>query len=551
MQLFALLTRTAALPLKALIIIAAGSSLFNVGIMILVNRAAQDIAADGVDDVNWLMAGLFCAAIAFYLVFELRLLSRFAVLVEDAIHAVRCDIIQLLRDLNLADRDRIGDAELYDVVTQASDTISQNSQYIAIAFRSAILVVAILAYIFVTSKTTFVMLTFAIGLAGFVYMRRGQRVMQSHMSVAQDDQRMFDRITDQLDGWKEVRMLRPRRIELADAFNASVDRAAEGRITVQNASFDLYIFGQLALFILLGVVVFVVPSYTDISTGNLAKTATAVLFIIGPIGIIIQAVAVLGSAEASAARILNLENRLEEFSSATDSRKPVNPKAFAGFSRISLEAAEYEYTAESGVEPFHLGPVALHVDRGEILFISGGNGSGKSTLMRILTGLYAPSAGQLTVDGRTIGAVNRRDYRALIASVLSNYHLFPELFGLRDVSKDAVMEQLRYFELDDVVGMENNRFVTLDLSTGQKKRLALVVALLEDRPVLVLDEWAADQDPQFRKKFYRELLPRLKAQGKTIIAVTHDDAYFDLADRRVHLSEGMQIEAGPAPAAEA
>ena len=551
MQLFALLTRRAALPLRALIVIAACSSLFNVGILILVNRAAQQVAEGGTEDVDWVTAGLFCGAIALFLVFELRLLFRFAVLVEDAIHAARCDIIELLRDLNLADRDRIADSELYDVVTQASDTISQNSQFIAIAFRSAIMVVAIMAYILVTSKTTFVMLTLAITVAGFAYYRRGQQVMQSHIRVAKDDEKMFDRITDQLDGWKEVRMLRRRRIELAEAFDASVDQTALGRIEVQNANFTLFVFGQLALFAFLGIVVFVVPQYTEISQTNLVKTATSVLFVIGPIGIIIQAIAVLGSAEASAARILGLEKRLEAFASQSDDRMPVNPKTFADFERIALDAAEYEYPADPPVEPFHLGPITMHVERGEIVFISGGNGSGKSTLMRILTGLYASSKGTLTVDGRPLGRANRRDYRALIASVLSHYHLFPELYGLRHVSADSVSEQLRLFEIEHVVRMDDGQFVTLDLSTGQRKRLALVVALLEDRPILVLDEWAADQDPHFRKKFYREILPKLKRDGKTIIAVTHDDAYFDVADRRIHLSEGMQFESDPPATVEA
>ncbi|MDP5218858.1 cyclic peptide export ABC transporter [Ruegeria sp. 2205SS24-7] len=546
MQLFALITRKAALPLKALSLVAAGSSLCTVGIMVLVNRAAQDIASEGIDNVDWLMAGLFCVALALFLVFELRLLSRFAVLVEDAIHEARCDLIGLLRMLNPAQRDRIGDAELFDCVTQASNTISQNSQYIAIAFRSAIMVIAILGYIFATSKATFVMLTLAILFAGYVYFRRGQQVMQSHMQVAADDRRMFEQITDQLDGWKEVRMFRPRREKLAAAFDRSVERAAESRIEMQNVGFDLYIFGQLALFFLLGVVVFVVPSYTDISAGNLTKTATAVLFIIGPIGLVVQAVAVLGAAEASATRILGLEARLLEYAASSGEHASADPVRFAQFERIVLEDAEYEYPAKQDVEPFHLGPVNLHVARGEILFISGGNGSGKSTLMRILTGLYVPSAGRLKVDGRAISEVNAQDFRAQIASVLSDFHLFPELFGLRSVPAETVAAQLRLFELEGIVGVEGARFTTLNLSTGQKKRLALVVALLEDRPLLVLDEWAADQDPHFRKKFYREILPKLKTEGKTIIAVTHDDAYFDVADRRIHLSEGMQIDAGPA-----
>ena len=79
-------------------------------------------------------------------------------------------------------------------------------------------------------------------------------------------------------------------------------------------------------------------------------------------------------------------------------------------------------------------------------------------------------------------------------------------------------------------------------SGGQRQRLAIARAVLRNAPILVLDEWAADQDPQFRRKFYREILPELKRRGLTIVAVTHDDHYFDAAERRLHMEEGRLSE---------
>ncbi|MBH9340157.1 cyclic peptide transporter, partial [Pseudomonas aeruginosa] len=90
-------------------------------------------------------------------------------------------------------------------------------------------------------------------------------------------------------------------------------------------------------------------------------------------------------------------------------------------------------------------------------------------------------------------------------------------------------------------GRDGN-FSTPDLSTGQRKRLALINAWLEERPVLVFDEWAADQDPAFRRVFYTELLPDLKRQGKTIIVISHDDRYFEMADQLIRLSAGKVVK---------
>jgi putative ATP-binding cassette transporter len=193
-----------------------------------------------------------------------------------------------------------------------------------------------------------------------------------------------------------------------------------------------------------------------------------------------------------------------------------------------------------------VGPLDLEAHAGEILFIVGGNGSGKSTLLKTLTGLYHPHSGAITLDDTLIGQENATWYRSHFAAVFSEYHLFERLYGLYDMEPERVRELLVTMQISDKTSFEGARFTTLDLSQGQRKRLALLVAILENRPILVLDEWAADQDPSFRRYFYEELLPQLKREGRTVIAVTHDDKYFNVADRVVKMEYGEIVPAAAA-----
>lgn len=540
MNLYRLLTRDTALPLRLLILAAFASSLATLGVLALVNMAAQNIADSGMDRVDWITAGVFVLALVTYACGEVFLLRRFAAHVEEAIHDIRMNLIARVRDLAPETLDRFGQGPLFESITQSTHAISQNSQYIAIAFRSVLLIIVLMGYILYLSMMSFVLVVITVLLAGYAYHARGKDVMQSHIEAFGQDQTLFNRITDLLDGWKEVRMFQPRRVALKAAFDDAAEEAAESRIIVQNKGFDQYIFGQIAFYFLLGVVVFVAPNYSETSSEDLSKIATAVLFIIAPIGLVIQAVAVLGASEAAAGRTLALDEELTELAAYPTPRAPLSYGMLEDFKQITFDGIEYEYPSNGEETAFHLGPVSLTVKRGEVLFISGGNGSGKSTLIRILTGLYAPYVGTIRVDDRPIGPANIREYRSLIASVLSDFHLFERLYGLDAARPETVHKLLRYFELEGIVRQDGEAFSSVDLSTGQRKRLALIVAILEDRPLIVLDEWAADQDPYFRKKFYRELLPELKSEGRTIIAITHDDHYFDAADSRIHLSEGTR-----------
>ena len=192
-----------------------------------------------------------------------------------------------------------------------------------------------------------------------------------------------------------------------------------------------------------------------------------------------------------------------------------------------------------------LGPLDLTLQANELLFVVGGNGSGKTTLAKMLTGLYAPESGEVRLDGEPVAEAARDRYRQLFSAVFTNFHLFDELVGLNGHGETIWPRAQKYLELlriDDKVTVDAaGRLSTTRLSHGQRKRLALLVAYLEDRPICVFDEWAAGQDPAFQKVFYLDLLPELKRAGKTVVVVTHDDRYFHVADRIVKLELGQVV----------
>ena len=210
--------------------------------------------------------------------------------------------------------------------------------------------------------------------------------------------------------------------------------------------------------------------------------------------------------------------------------------------RLEMHGVIYAYTGPDGRPAFTVGPCDLALEAGETVFLVGGNGSGKSTLLRVLTWLYEPRSGVVLWDGRPVDRSNVVDYRNLFATVFSDFHLFDRLYGLAKADPAEAQALLETTGLAGKTAFRDGGFTSLELSTGQRKRLAFVAALLEDKPVYVLDELAADQDSDFRRRFYEELLPSVKARGKTLVVVSHDERYFHVADRVLVMEEGRFVE---------
>jgi len=212
------------------------------------------------------------------------------------------------------------------------------------------------------------------------------------------------------------------------------------------------------------------------------------------------------------------------------------------FEQLELVGVTHSYHHEKDDSHFTLGPMNLTFRPGELVFIVGGNGSGKSTLAKIIIGLYPPESGEIRLDGRNIANANRDDYRQLFSAVFSDFYVFESLLGLSAANLDAQAQHfLTELHLDHKVKVRDGKLSRVDLSQGQRKRLALLTAYLEDRPYYLFDEWASDQDPQFMEIFYRQILPDLKERGKAVVVITHDDRYFSVADRVIKLDYGKLV----------
>lgn len=328
------------------------------------------------------------------------------------------------------------------------------------------------------------------------------------------------------EGAKELRINRSRRLRLlGESIEGTADAICKKQVNSINQFVVAKGVGSTLFFIVIGVALAFQAFWPSTSTATLSGFILVLLYMKGPLEHLLGTLPNIGRAQVAFRRVAELS---EQFTSPEPClREAKDTPAPTAIDSIELRDVHYQYATDDGSQGFAIGPVNLSLRKGEIVFIVGENGGGKTTLIKLLLGLYVPQRGSVLLDGAPVGEQQRDDYRQLFTTVLSDFFLFEDLVQAGgEVPADA-MGYLERLEIAHKVSIEDGRFSTLDLSTGQRKRLALLQAWTEGRPVLVFDEWAADQDPTFRRIFYTELLPDLQRLGKTIVVISHDDRYFD------------------------
>jgi putative ATP-binding cassette transporter len=345
-----------------------------------------------------------------------------------------------------------------------------------------------------------------------------------------------------IDGFRELKQHRARREALvAGALEPAAD-AVRDRTT---AGLTFYAaaegWGQLAYFGFLGFTLFLLPVLKPFDRQTLAGVALVVLYIMAPLDVLLTWLPALGRARASMQKIQALLPSLE---ARGEAEGPASARGLGGcHDALRLEGVVYEYRHEPDGHGFTLGPIDLALRPSELVFLVGGNGSGKTTLVKLLSGLYRPTEGSIRLDGRTITPELAEDYRQLFSVVFADGYLFKDLLGIDPRGLDGrARDLLARLELSEIVRVEAASFSSTELSHGQRRRLALLTACLEDRPICIFDEWAANQDPHFRRVFYHDLLPELRAAGKTLLVISHDEEYFDVADRVLRVRDGLVVE---------
>lgn len=306
-------------------------------------------------------------------------------------------------------------------------------------------------------------------------------------------------------------------------------------------------YGQVFYFLVIGGILFAAPQFGRFDFAVLSGFTLLTVYMNGPISFIIGTLPSFQRAEVSLQKIDSLGLSLESSGRPED---PVEdyPQA-AAFVGLEVRGLTYAYRHEEDDRTFTLGPLDFSLRPGELVFVIGGNGSGKSSFARLLTGLYIPDGGAVAYNGEPVTDANRDRYRQNFSAVFSDYYLFDTLFGLLTPDlAERVAAYLEKLRLARKVRVVDGRFSTTELSQGQRKRLALLTAFVENRHIYLFDEWAADQDPTFKEVFYMQILPELQARGKTVVVISHDEHYYHVADRIVKFEDGRIIEDRANPA---
>jgi putative ATP-binding cassette transporter len=481
-----------------------------------------------------LFAATWATGIGARVVSDLRL-ARF---VQERAAELRVRLSNRITATPLPTVERVGAARLLATLTEDVGAIVAIMTAALSVAPQLMILVGCLAYMAWLSPLLFAFAvgTLSLGIAASRLVdRRGRREVERQRAAYDDMMKNFQVVTDAA---KELRACTTRRDAfLRDMLEPSVRNLADSSRRAA-VSFSLAGHcGNLAYVSMMASVVFVAPSFTSLPAGVVMGYTLAALYLAGPVTAVLGFLPHLARADASLRRIEQIVSSLEPEARA----EPGAPLAPRSWRRIDLEGVRYTYERQGEAEPFHVGPVDLTLRPGEVVFVVGGNGSGKTTLAKVLAGLYPLSAGARRVDGLPVGPSEEQRYREMFSATYADSFLFDRLLGFTNVDEGA-REYLELLDLASKVKIDNGRFTTTKLSRGQRKRLLLLCAWLEDREVYVFDEWAADQDPQFRHLFYTRFLPELRARGKAVVAITHDDAYFAHADRIVKLDRGSVVE---------
>ena len=517
-------------------LIAVLAALCGTGVLYILNAEAKEIESHGYSTLN---AVMFVVLLVVYRVSQISLIRRASGAIEEALDRKRRRSVELVLSLSLRDLEHFDKQAIRDGVAAHYGALSQTLVPLISGVESLVLLFFMFVYLVTLSVLAAVITVAVMGVTIIGYVAH-HRKMTAAMLAAANAENLFRRQTDGVvGGAKELQLNVSRREALQEAMKNSSTALADSRSKAAWFFADLIATGTSISYFLAGVIVFILPLLSPGDTEKLSEVVIAIIFILGPIGSLVQTMQHVTTAEFSMGAINRFQEEIETLknqSSANGSEINVQNQEFQ---ELRLDAVEYRHDEERG---FKVSDINLTIRRGEVIFLTGGNGSGKTTLLRILTGLYPRAAGEIMVNGQRVPVATSQRYRDLFSSVFADFYLFDAPYGLAEEQLTELSSWLEVLRVRDKLGPNLEELGGEHLSTGQRKRVALALALTEHRPILVLDEWAADQDPETRRWFYETLLKRLKSEGFTVFVITHDEQYFGHCDRRFHMVEGQLTE---------
>ncbi|HXS69076.1 MAG TPA: cyclic peptide export ABC transporter [Candidatus Polarisedimenticolia bacterium] len=538
MNLFKFIWRTC----RGMMVLTTGTALLsgacNMGLVALVTATLT--VNRNVEAYMWGFVALVAGKIITTFISQ-ALLASFA---QGAVTNLRRDLIRKILTVPLRRLEELGTPRILVALTDDVFNITQALLAIPIVFVNIAMLLGGAAYLGWLSWKILLGACGLIVVGAVVYRLIVASAFHCLNSAREEEDRLFSYFRALTEGIKELKLHRSRRgsfltqnVQTATENFQRHNVGAEIRfVAAQNWSHFLF-------FALIGLILFLLPAISHMSIKTLTGYVITTLYLMGPLAGVMSSLSLFGRANVALEKVDQLGVSLVQ--GATEECPIDQNEREITFENLELVNVQHTYHHEKDDSHFTLGPINLRFRPGELVFLVGGNGSGKSTLAKIISGLYTPENGEIRLDGKPVTDRNRDDYRQLFSAVFSDFYLFENLLGLQTRNVD---EQAKFYldqlHLSHKVKVKDGVLSTTAVSQGQRKRLALLTAYLEDRPFYLFDEWAADQDPLFKDVFYTQLLPELKARGKTVLVISHDDKYFDVADRIIKLDYGKLDTSG-------
>jgi putative pyoverdin transport system ATP-binding/permease protein len=454
-----------------------------------------------------------------------------------SVYELRMRLSQRILQTPLRSLESLGPAKLLVALTDDITSISLALADLPAILINGTIVVGCFIYMgWLSPKLLLLSLVFLVaGAASYRLAMRWGLVRFRQAREMQDE--LFAHFRGMTEGAKELKLHAERRRAFLGLLDGTADRLRELLVGARTYFSIAANWGATLFFLVIGLLLFL-PQMSGETAEAKTGFTLILLFLRAPLQLILNMMTQIGQGTVALAKVEMLGLTLPTERSEAGDPEPARP----GWKRLELAGVRHAYEREGEERSFTLGPLDLALRPGELVFLVGGNGSGKTTFAKLLTGLYLPEAGEIRLNGEAVTEEGREHYRQHFAAVFSEFHLFDRLLGMETPDLDArARGYLSALHLAHKVKVTDGALSTTDLSRGQRKRLALLTAYLEDRPIYVFDEWAADQDPHFKEIFYRQLLPELKARGKTVLVISHDDRYFPVADRILRLEDGRLI----------
>ena len=506
----------------------------SVGIIAYINHTF--LSGQIFEALSWQSFAQFLAMVLLLLLTSFASQYALTCLGHQFVYKLRTQLVKQILDTPVAQVDNLGSARL--MASLSTDIQALTTAFVRMPelVQGIILAVAVSLYLGSLSWPLLLIIMLWIALTIWISTLLVKHVYQNLTHIRDINDALYQDYQSVIEGRKELALNQQRAKQLytqdlvghAKAYKKTIIKADTYHLSAVNWS-------NIMMFAAIGVI-FAVASYLGLSLGVATTFALTLLFMQSPILHAVGAYPTLQTAQVALDKIQSLQ--LAEYQPEF-----ISPTANKAWQTLTLRNIDYQYSSQDLI----LKQVNLTLNKGDVVFLIGSNGSGKSTLAKVLTGIFAPTSGEMTLDGRFITEANRTQYRQLFSAIFSDQHIFKQLIGKdgNAVDMDLVQHWQHRLQLQNKVSIDGDKLSTDKLSQGQRKRLAMLTTVAEQKDILLLDEWAADQDPAFRRVFYQHLIPELKALGKTLFIISHDDSYFEHADRLLLMKQGKLVELDP------